>query len=902
MARQGEGVPPAIALGRLDLGVRDREVGEDAEARHPARQEAELLLPVQLQPHQMAVRRVDRGLVGVGGRVRLADDRTLDLVVQDVAIIGQVLVEDVGRDHAQRGEVVFQTGVEVIRQCRLQIRVANLVGNIQAVRFLDTARHDLAEFRTRDRARQGQTTNQIVAEGVADGQVGEELGVVAADLDRRDRRGIVFVEVDDAQGHAVELGLLDTQAHRDVGGADVEPRLTITGQDVFLSRIVRRQRVRHAARRRTPGRSQIGVDQALVVLIAQMVAEVASLAVAPQGGQRAGIGRTGAVALTLFVGVDLASSVFQSELPGDVTTGELAGDFDIGAEGDVFLLGRVRAEGVLPEREVAGRGEEAGRRVAEDGIARGIGVAGRIVVAGVVAQRRRRRAIDQLVAVRIGLLAVGPGQVGVPDHAVAEGVLAAQDQGGDLVILGAMTQAAIDAGAGVGRRRVRSAGLQGAVGIAQDQGVAVLVVLEVGVGPADVQASLIRRAPFQGAGQGLTGALGLILLEQGLLEHEDAVFLDPGVLDVLGAAVGLGIAERQEGAEGLVRTKDVRDRGPGAGVVAAVVIIAAAGVAAERQTAGVEGRARLDVDRAGDRVGVLAGQQRLGDFDVGDDVAGQGVQVDRAGARIDRRNRHAVHRHGGEGRRGAAHVDVAAFALVTLDGDAGDALQRLGDVGIGVAADSVRRQDVDRAVGVLLLVQRASDAVGDDARHHHVGDRGRLAAVHRHRNRGQASRRRHDRLAGRRQADVAHVQFDLAGNARQNELALGVADHAAARAPLDDLGARQGRALGVDHAADHPVAGRLDHRARRDIGGLGRNGEGQRQDSRAQQKAKFHVSHPRSPGRVALRSMAGLASGVRRRDRDGFAKRNLRTDHRVATNPPETKRLSFGRDPFVMRL
>jgi hypothetical protein len=56
---------------------------------------------------------------------------------------------------------------------------------------------------------------------------------------------------------------------------------------------------------------------------------------------------------------------------------------------------------------------------------------------------------------------------------------------------------------------------------------------------------------------------------------------------------------------------------------------------------------------------------------------------------------------------GAAHVDIAALALIALDADAGCALQRLGDIGIGEAADRIGRNDGDGVVGGPLLIERA---------------------------------------------------------------------------------------------------------------------------------------------------------------------------------------------------
>src|SRR5690606_12309156 len=163
--------------------------------------------------------------------------------------------------------------------------------------------------------------------------------------------------------------------------------------------------------------------------------------------------------------------------------------------------------------------------------------------------------------------------------------------------------------------------------IGQQQLVAVFVVLELGERAADPGAIGVRGAELQRAVDRLARALGVVVLEQAFLEGEDLAFaldlhLGPAGLDVVGTAVGLGVGVGQQAAEGLVCAEDVRRRGARADVLAAVVVVAAARIAADGQAALVEGRAGLDVDRAGDGVGVLARQQGLGDLDVGDDVAG----------------------------------------------------------------------------------------------------------------------------------------------------------------------------------------------------------------------------------------------------------------------------------------
>ena len=79
---------------------------------------------------------------------------------------------------------------------------------------------------------------------------------------------------------------------------------------------------------------------------------------------------------------------------------------------------------------------------------------------------------------------------------------------------------------------------------------------------------------------------------------------------------------------------------------------------------------------------------------------------------------HTVDPDAGELRAEAAHRDRAAFAGVALDGDAGDALQRLGEVLVGEAGDILGDDRVDRrhrfALQVERRVQRGAKAGDDD--------------------------------------------------------------------------------------------------------------------------------------------------------------------------------------------
>src|SRR5690606_191035 len=59
-----------------------------------------------------------------------------------------------------------------------------------------------------------------------------------------------------------------------------------------------------------------------------------------------------------------------------------------------------------------------------------------------------------------------------------------------------------------------------------------------------------------------------------------------------------------------------------------------------------------------------------------------------------------------ETRAEATRGDLGAFAVAALDRDAGDALQRLGEVGVGELADVLGADRVDDTAGVALDVHR----------------------------------------------------------------------------------------------------------------------------------------------------------------------------------------------------
>src|SRR5690606_37715291 len=151
-----------------------------------------------------------------------------------------------------------------------------------------------------------------------------------------------------------------------------------------------------------------------------------------------------------------------------------------------------------------------------------------------------------------------------------------------------------------------------------------------------------------------------------------------------------------------------------------------------RLEAGVEGQARGQVERtrgqdvhggahaAARRVGAAGLVDRqsadrlrgeLGEVEAagaGAHAAGDGVTV---GVRIRARDLAAVERDQVVARAEATRGDLRAFTVAALDRDAGDALQRLGQVGVGELADVLGADGVDDAAGVALDPHRVLEAV-----------------------------------------------------------------------------------------------------------------------------------------------------------------------------------------------
>ncbi|MNM36651.1 hypothetical protein D3C81_473660 [compost metagenome] len=141
----------------------------------------------------------------------------------------------------------------------------------------------------------------------------------------------------------------------------------------------------------------------------------------------------------------------------------------------------------------------------------------------------------------------------------------------------------------------------------------------------------------------------------------------------------------------------------------------------------VERPRRQDVDGGTD---TAAGYLRLAglvDLDAIDGFGRQLCEVERTGTAIDAadgnlsgrtegiRTRHlaAVERHHVELWTEATRRDLCAFTITALDRDAGDALQRFGQVGVWELADVLGTDRIDHTRGVAFDVHRLAEAVAD---------------------------------------------------------------------------------------------------------------------------------------------------------------------------------------------
>src|SRR5260370_1810621 len=110
------------------------------------------------------------------------------------------------------------------------------------------------------------------------------------------------------------------------------------------------------------------------------------------------------------------------------------------------------------------------------------------------------------------------------------------------------------------------------------------------------------------------------------------------------------------------------------------------------------------LDRPADATGVLVGGERLEHFEALNQIGGNRVQLDVADISFRRRQIHAVDGDVAEARLGATDLHVLALAFVAFEGNAGDAADGVGDIGIGEAGDDSFGQDLHDVVRGALNV------------------------------------------------------------------------------------------------------------------------------------------------------------------------------------------------------
>ncbi len=121
---------------------------------------------------------------------------------------------------------------------------------------------------------------------------------------------------------------------------------------------------------------------------------------------------------------------------------------------------------------------------------------------------------------------------------------------------------------------------------------------------------------------------------------------------------------------------------------------------------------RLDVDRRADTAALKRGLRALIDLRAADQFGRDQVEGESAIV-IVRREAAAVEQHGVEGGAEAAHADRLAFAIAAVDRDAGNALQRLGDIGVGKFPEILGRDGVENAGRIALYGGGRFDAAAD---------------------------------------------------------------------------------------------------------------------------------------------------------------------------------------------
>ena len=143
-----------------------------------------------------------------------------------------------------------------------------------------------------------------------------------------------------------------------------------------------------------------------------------------------------------------------------------------------------------------------------------------------------------------------------------------------------------------------------------------------------------------------------------------------------------------------------------------VLVVAGLGAAGVEQPLVIERRQALHIDGAAEGVGVHVRCERLDHGQRLHQLRRQNIEGHGAALALGGWHQGAVDGHAVEVRAQAAHADKAAFALVTFNADARQALHRLGNVLIRQLGDAVGMHHALDTVGRALLLEGAVDRSG----------------------------------------------------------------------------------------------------------------------------------------------------------------------------------------------
>ncbi len=124
----------------------------------------------------------------------------------------------------------------------------------------------------------------------------------------------------------------------------------------------------------------------------------------------------------------------------------------------------------------------------------------------------------------------------------------------------------------------------------------------------------------------------------------------------------------------------------------------------------VEGAAGLEINAAAETVHLFIRRGDFRDLDRPKRIGRNHIERKRTVAAIRRGDAHAIELDGVQIRADAADDDEAALALVAVERDAGNALDRFGGVLVGKTADVVGCDDTGEGFSGTLLVDRAGRA------------------------------------------------------------------------------------------------------------------------------------------------------------------------------------------------